>query len=71
MSALSRSFGQASELESASHPRRGNLLGVAGKRRQDVGLNGPVVGAGDLVFGAFGNHHAGDDGKVAALRGRE
>ncbi len=41
--------------------------GVAAERRQHVGLDRGVVGAGYLVLVAGGNDHCGDGAKIVAL----
>ena len=43
--------------------------GVAAERRQHVGLDRGVVGAGHLVLVAGGNDHRGDGAEIVALGG--
>ena len=41
--------------------------GVAAERRQHVGLDRGIVGAGHLVLVAGGNDHRGDGAEIVAL----
>ena len=47
--------------------RRAHHPGVAAERRQDIGLDGGIVGAGHVVFVARGNDHRRDGAEIVAL----